>query len=86
VGGLVFSTAEASAELVDLSAKTGISTTRLQELAYVGEQVGWTHSTDVGLDRLRPAEVAQVDAGARVHVDVAGTLEAGVVEALGETT
>lgn len=40
IGGLVFSTASASAELVDLAAKTGISTTRLQELAYVGDQVG----------------------------------------------
>ena len=32
IGGLVFSTASASGELFDLSQKTGISTTRLQEL------------------------------------------------------
>jgi hypothetical protein len=45
LGGLMFSTADASAELVDLAAKTGISTTRLQELAYVGDQVGTSSDT-----------------------------------------
>lgn len=40
IGGLVFSSANAAADLVDLSAKTGISTTRLQELSYIGEQIG----------------------------------------------
>jgi phage-related protein len=48
IGGLVFSTAEASAELVDLSTKTGISTTQLQELAYIGEQVGTSQETITG--------------------------------------
>jgi hypothetical protein len=48
IGGLVFSTADASAQLVDMSAKTGISTTRLQELAYVGEQVGTSQDTITG--------------------------------------
>jgi hypothetical protein len=48
IGGLVFSTASASAELVDMSAKTGISTTRLQELAYVGDQVGTSQETITG--------------------------------------
>lgn len=53
IGGLVFSTANASAELVDMSAKTGISTTRLQELAYVGDQVGTSQETITGsLSRL----------------------------------
>jgi phage-related protein len=42
---LVLDTAAYSAELVDLSAKTGISTTRLQELAYVGDQVGTSSDT-----------------------------------------
>lgn len=40
IGGLVFSSASAAGELVDLSAKTGISTTALQEMRFVGEQVG----------------------------------------------
>jgi chromosome segregation ATPase len=48
IGGLVFSTAESSAELVDLSAKTGISTERLQELNYIGEQVGTSQETITG--------------------------------------
>jgi len=48
ITGLVLDTASASAELVDLSAKTGISTTRLQELAYVGEQVGTSQETITG--------------------------------------
>jgi phage-related protein len=53
IGGLVFSTASASAELVDMAAKTGISTTRLQELAYVGDQVGTSQETITGsLSRL----------------------------------
>ncbi|NMC84288.1 MAG: hypothetical protein GYA58_03280 [Anaerolineaceae bacterium] len=45
IGKLVFDTASASAELVDLSAKTGISTERLQELSYVGDQVGTSSDT-----------------------------------------
>lgn len=45
ISGLVFDTAAASAELVDLSAKTGISTERLQELSYVGDQVGTSADT-----------------------------------------
>lgn len=48
IGGLVFTTANASAELVDLSAQTGISTERLQELAYIGEQVGTSQETITG--------------------------------------
>jgi septal ring factor EnvC (AmiA/AmiB activator) len=40
ITNLVLSSADAAGELVDLSAKTGISTTRLQELAFVGNQVG----------------------------------------------
>ncbi|MBI5933253.1 MAG: hypothetical protein HY867_06060, partial [Chloroflexi bacterium] len=40
IGGLVFSSANAAGELVDLSAKTGISATALQEMRFVGEQVG----------------------------------------------
>jgi phage-related protein len=47
IGKLVFDTATASAELVDLSAKTGISTERLQEMEYIGEQVGTSQDTIV---------------------------------------
>ncbi len=48
ISGLVFSTATASAELVDLSAKTGITTERLQELNYISEQVGTSQETITG--------------------------------------
>lgn len=47
INKLVFDTAKESAELVDLSAKTGITTDRLQELAYVGDQVGTSQETIV---------------------------------------
>ncbi len=48
IGGLVFTTANSSAELVDLSAKTGISTERLQELDYIAGQVGTSQETITG--------------------------------------
>lgn len=48
IGGLVLSTANTSAELVDLSTQTGITTTRLQEMQYIGEQVGTSQETFTG--------------------------------------
>lgn len=48
IGGLVFSSASAAAEIVDLSAKTGISTTRLQELKFIGDQIGVSLDTITG--------------------------------------
>lgn len=48
IGGLVFTSAEAAGELVDLSTKTGISTTELQELGYVAGQVGTDLDTITG--------------------------------------
>lgn len=48
VGGLVFSVAESSAELVDLSLKTGLTTEQLQEMKYVGEQLGTSQETITG--------------------------------------
>ncbi len=47
VTDLVLNTAAASGELTDLSVKTGVSTTRLQEWAYVGDQVGTSQDTIV---------------------------------------
>jgi hypothetical protein len=40
IGGMVLKTAETADALVELSLKTGISTERLQELDYIGQQVG----------------------------------------------
>lgn len=48
ITGLVLDTASASAELNDLSVKTGISTTRLQELNYISGQVGTTTDSITG--------------------------------------
>jgi phage-related protein len=48
VAGMVLKTADTAGELEDLSKKTGISTTRLQELAYVGDQVGTDLDTITG--------------------------------------
>lgn len=48
VTGLVLGSADAAGELVDMSTKAGISTTKLQELAYVGEQVGTDVETMTG--------------------------------------
>jgi predicted nucleic acid-binding Zn-ribbon protein len=48
IGALVLKTAAAADELVELSDKTGISTTRLQELAYIGEQTGTSVDTVTG--------------------------------------
>lgn len=48
IGGMVYKTAQTADALVDLSNKTGISTTRLQELAYVGGQVGTDVDTVAG--------------------------------------
>lgn len=45
VGGLVFSSGNAASALMDMSEKTGISTTRLQELQYFGSQYKLTLDT-----------------------------------------
>jgi hypothetical protein len=48
IAKLVTDTAASSAELVDLAAKTGLTTDRLQELAYIGDQVGTDVDTMTG--------------------------------------
>jgi hypothetical protein len=48
IAKIVFSAADAAGELVDLSTQTGISTTRLQEMKYVGDQVGTSLDTITG--------------------------------------
>ena len=48
IGSIVFNAADAAAGLVDMSAKTGISTERLQELSYIGDQVGTSLDTITG--------------------------------------
>ena len=48
VAGMVLKTSKMAGELVDLSLKTGISTERLQELGYIGAQVGTDTETITG--------------------------------------
>lgn len=48
IGALVFKASDAAGELVDMSLQTGISTTRLQELKFVGNQVGTSLDTITG--------------------------------------
>lgn len=48
IGGLVFTAADAAGALTDMSAKTGISTTRLQEMEFIGSQVGVSLDTIAG--------------------------------------
>lgn len=48
IGGLVFTTADAAGQLADLSAKTGFSTTQLQEMSFVGNQLGVSLDTITG--------------------------------------
>lgn len=45
ITAIVFEAVDAAGELVDLSTKTGISVTSLQELQYVGDQVGTSLDT-----------------------------------------
>lgn len=53
VGKMVLDASETAGALVDTSLQTGIATERLQELAYVGEQVGTSTETMTGsLSRL----------------------------------
>lgn len=48
VTGLVVSASKAAGELTDLSVKTGISTTRLQEMNYIANQLGVSQDTLTG--------------------------------------
>lgn len=48
ITAVVFKAVDAAGELVDLSTKTGISVTNLQELQYVGDQVGTSLDTITG--------------------------------------
>lgn len=63
VGGLVFSSAAAAGELTDLSVKTGISTTSLQEMKYIGDQVGVSLDTIASSQARLTRSMASAQAG-----------------------
>ena len=48
IGKMVFSASDAAGKLTDISTQIGISTTRLQEFQYIGDQVGVTLDTISG--------------------------------------
>ncbi len=78
IAGLTFSSAAAADEFVELSAKTGISVERLQELNYIGPQVGTSLETITGanarlirsMDDAKNAESEQAKAFQSLGVDV----------------
>lgn len=74
IGAMVFNAAGAAAELVDLSAKTGISTTRLQELSYVGDQVGTSLDTITGAQARLIRSMADAADGGKDQVEAFKTL------------
>lgn len=77
MAGLVFSSADMAGELVDASNKTGISVERLQELAFIGEQVGVSTETMSG----SMAKLTRSMSGAREQQEAFDEqLAAGVME------
>jgi phage-related protein len=61
IGGLVFSSANAAGALVDMSAKTGISVVNLQEMSFIGKQLGVDLETMTGANAklIRSMDAAQ---------------------------
>lgn len=78
VGGAVMKTAASADELVELSDKTGITTTKLQELAFIGDQTGTSVETVTGslakltrsMDGARSGTGTAADAFKQLKVDV----------------
>jgi phage-related protein len=78
VAALVLDATDAAGELVDLSTKTGITTTRLQELAYAGGQLGTSQDTIVGaLSRLTRSMGGAGDQWQEYHAALAKAREGG---------
>lgn len=84
VGGLVFSSASAAAELVDLSAKTGISTTRLQELDFIAGQVGTDLDTITGAQARLVRSMASAQDGTGEQAKAFKSLGVSVKDANGD--
>lgn len=83
IGGLVFNTAGAAADLVDLSAKTGITTTTLQELSYVGDQVGTSLDTMTGAQARLIRSMAAAQDGGKDQTAAFASLGVAVTDAGG---
>ena len=83
ITALVFSSADAAAQLVDLSAKTGISTTQLQELSYIGDQVGTSLDTITGAQTRLIRSMASAKDGSKTQVEAFKSLGISVADASG---
>lgn len=78
IGGLVFTSADAADQLAALAAQTGISTDRLQEMKFAGEQLGTNLETITGsqaklirsMSAAREGTGAQAETFARLGVRV----------------
>jgi len=83
IGTLVFNAADAAAQLVDLSTKTGISTTRLQELSYIGNQVGTSLDTITGAQARLVRTMAAANDGGKDQAKAFETIGVAVKDANG---
>lgn len=83
ITALVFSSADAAGQLVDLSAKTGISTTQLQELSYISDQVGTSLDTITSSQARLIRSMASAKDGSQTQVDAFKALGVSVVDANG---
>jgi phage-related tail protein len=81
--GMMLDVAGTSAELVDLSAKTGISVEQLQEMAYIGDQVGTSLDTITGAQSRLVRAMAEGRDGTGAQAEAFKTLGVGVEDAAG---
>lgn len=84
IGTLVFNAADSAAQLVDLSTKTGISTERLQELSYIGDQVGTSLDTITGAQARLVRSMASAADGSDAQTEAFKNLGVSVKDANGE--
>ncbi len=78
IGGMVVKAADAAGELVDLSNQTGIEVVRLQELKFIGDQVGVSIETMAGsqdklkksMDAARDGNKAQIEDFEKLGISV----------------
>lgn len=83
VSGVVLKSSEMADGLVELSDKTGLSTTRLQELAYVGSQVGVETTTITGSLTKLTNSMADAQGGSETAKNAFKTLGVAVTDSKG---
>lgn len=81
--GMVLNVAGASADLVDLSAKTGISVEQLQEMAYIGDQVGTSLDTITSAHAKLVRSMASGRDGTSAQADAFKALGVDIVDSSG---